>query len=626
MWASWGAYGELKKRRITPDKAPVVTNDMLDMLGNRSQTSQLPGGNKSRRTQSVPSNSQEETPPSITETPTSSWKRKAGSQHESSPPKRRKIVHTLPTSDLPHSVSFTEDDFQAAKYVDKLISQGIRSYASGFLVEETKMSLWYTDRMGLVKSKRFDIFDEPEYFLLVIAALHFARPPKLGFNPLIEYTQKSIQSYEKGVLKLSRSYDITGRELKDLSFLLNVLAEKPLTVARGAVGRGTTVLPIQAIEAAKNLFEDEGLVAKFSWQPTDRVNTEDGIIRVIRQKIGKSRTRKHLLKHIVDLKCSLDLTATELGLPRASMYLSEACEPRIFRVLIVKEYLPLECVRRVAEYERIFIDVVQVHRYVFDTVKILHGDISVSNVMFYREPGGNVIGVLSDWDLSTYKNGPLVFDEVEGDFPLTIPQDNERKAAEDESVEEQLQTKKPRSKAGTGPFMALDLLGSTPILHRYRHDLESFFYLLCYFCATFVPSKPHQTEGSFKFLPGWEDSNLKSVCIAKKAFLNTQGRGFQTLFAETHKSYRPLLGKWVEPLWLQFNNIRGIAEELENTYGHARLAWEFKHVDGEAKYLESLQSLKKVANKADRIITYKKFVEVILKYSRILMDDTVSYL
>jgi len=79
---------------------------------------------------------------------------------------------------------------------------------------------------------------------------------------------------------------------------------------------------------------------------------------------------------------------------------------------------------------------------------VYHRDVSPGNLMWYRK--GNVLmGVLNDYDLSSSA-------DAEG------PQGNER--------------------TGTIPFMALDLLSDKgqrgEVQHLYRHDLESFMWVL----------------------------------------------------------------------------------------------------------------------------------------------------
>ncbi|KAH7920055.1 hypothetical protein BV22DRAFT_1074618 [Leucogyrophana mollusca] len=78
---------------------------------------------------------------------------------------------------------------------------------------------------------------------------------------------------------------------------------------------------------------------------------------------------------------------------------------------------------------------------------VRHRDISESNLMYYRNAQGVVVGVLNDFDLSSIKQGC---------------QDNER--------------------LGTMPFMAIELLDQEAlgvhITHQYRHDAESLVWVL----------------------------------------------------------------------------------------------------------------------------------------------------
>ena len=71
----------------------------------------------------------------------------------------------------------TENELQSAKYINEMMSHGVRDYATGWLLQDTTMTLWYADRMGLVQSAPFDIFGEPHLLLLLVAALARAGHP-----------------------------------------------------------------------------------------------------------------------------------------------------------------------------------------------------------------------------------------------------------------------------------------------------------------------------------------------------------------------------------------------------------------------------------------------------------------
>jgi serine/threonine protein kinase len=86
---------------------------------------------------------------------------------------------------------------------------------------------------------------------------------------------------------------------------------------------------------------------------------------------------------------------------------------------------------------------------------IFHRDISVNNMM-YRKKDGKVFGVLNDYDLAIFKSN---------NAPSS------------------------KTRTGTKPFMAIDLLGNPDDVHCYRHDLESMFYVIVY-----VTSRYHEGQ------------------------------------------------------------------------------------------------------------------------------------
>lgn len=89
------------------------------------------------------------------------------------------------------------------------------------------------------------------------------------------------------------------------------------------------------------------------------------------------------------------------------------------------------------------LDCIRVHRRLWKA-GIHHRDISDGNLMYRKGSDRQIYGALNDWDLSS----------------LDVP---------NRTIEHE--------RTGTIPFMAIELLSSSPV-HLYRHDLESFFWLL----------------------------------------------------------------------------------------------------------------------------------------------------
>jgi len=95
--------------------------------------------------------------------------------------------------------------------------------------------------------------------------------------------------------------------------------------------------------------------------------------------------------------------------------------------------------------------------------------------------------------------------------------------------------------------MALDLLSAGRTLHhRYRHDLESFFFLLAYFCAAYKPSQHKLGQ-----IPQWEATDLLQVGDDKRRFVMDNGTFYAIYTGRTsivHIDYLRLASTWLRPL------------------------------------------------------------------------------
>lgn len=165
---------------------------------------------------------------------------------------------------------------------------------------------------------------------------------------------------------------------------------------------------------------------------------------------------------------------------------------------------------------------------------ILHRDISKNNVMCRRRKDGKVIGILLDFDLA-------IFIEEDGKAP------------------------DPTSKFRTGTlaFMAIDLLEDTNIPHLYRHDLESFLYVLvwisCYYNAGKITSEK---------LPSWCVSSRAQLADAKRKFLQKQAQ------APTASFYRPVQKSWIWKFAYILNAGYNARMSRNSFLGYAKLAKE----------------------------------------------------
>jgi hypothetical protein len=145
--------------------------------------------------------------------------------------------------------------------------------------------------------------------------------------------------------------------------------------------------------------------------------------------------------------------------------------------------------------------------------------------MFDR-PADAVDGILNDWDMAAILT-------EERQVPLSTA----------------------RHCTGTVPFMAIDLLRPDPPAHLYRHDLESFFYILVWAAINYDLSSGERTVHNE--LKKWDDT-LDQSRVHKKDFL-TDAYDFDRVVSHVREEFQDLLLQWIKPLWSLFAGARASA-------------------------------------------------------------------
>lgn len=156
-----------------------------------------------------------------------------------------------------------------------------------------------------------------------------------------------------------------------------------------------------------------------------------------------------------------------------------------------------------------------VHHHAWRTAQVLHRDLSPSNLMCtFDKVSNQPIGVLNDWDHAvmghTDRNPP----------PPSV--DN---------------------RTGTPPFMALELLVATTATHFYRHDLESFFWVLLWIMVHYNLSGEPQKKTSS--ISDWGElakkDTMASIGVMKSGFLSTMEVWKNVYHFEVHEDFKPLV-------------------------------------------------------------------------------------
>lgn len=390
---------------------------------------------------------------------------------------------------------FKPDFLQLARLVRHVFAnQPTRRFVHAFLLCGTKMELWVFDRSGPYSSGIFDIRDEPEKFGRALVGYATMDQAALGLDIFIESQQDSPQ--------VTLDNADTGKDSnKELCIQLTDLLVKRNAI----VGRGTTCYKSR-----------NGQVAKFSWASAKR-KLEVDQLKQARERgvVGVADVVGHRqITTIAELRAGLriferhrhdfetlaghanhpssaifptskrkpsDTLSNTPGLKkrrpnlqndpttRSSRQLPantikqgqdaavQQWEDRIYSCLVISPagriISDFNSVRELLEALR---DAIRAHQSLFGVGQILHRDISSNNIII-TEPGNQdgFKGMLIDLDLAKGKN----------------------------SV-----SSESRQQTGTMQFLALGVLREED--HTYRHDLESFFYVLLWVCARESWGKP----------------------------------------------------------------------------------------------------------------------------------------
>jgi hypothetical protein len=209
------------------------------------------------------------------------------------------------------------------------------------------------------------------------------------------------------------------------------------------------------------------------------------------------------------------------------------------------------------------------HHWVYETSNVLHMDISIENIMVAHR-NGKVFGVLLDWDRAG----------------VPIPRHRPRSEMK---------------RIGSKPYMSADFYATWWTgEHLYRHDLESFYYVLAAFCAGFDP-KAH----TVRMPDGWW---AEAKC-GKADRRRNLAQYHEALFQYAAPEYRALADDWVVSLNKLFTKT------VKTTYNQltSMQAIFFKAMDDADAGLaaDTADLISKYLDDRDREVTYQRFLACI---------------
>lgn len=350
-WRSCLAFGEIRRGQLNP----LALSQDIEIRSGQSRQPMKTGSSFSGCDNS----------PSARGFSSESTKRKRFSNDMNNlGPKRHCFLHSEHLSGISQSRLDTtplhRDEELAARYVMEMMNRTLRSFASGFSVNGTQMTLWYADRVGVVLSAPFDLFQQPELLVLVLAALGSADLTKLGFNPFFEFPDPAFRPYgERMVLPADLVHDAEGALIgKDLTFLIDYSRNAGgMRLNDSTIGQSTSIYAIKAAGKARVLFGAGDLAVKVFWPPSSEKVSEHAKLAVVRRRMREKAPR--YLRYVTDLKCWVSQNITEHQLPRAFMKRLPHSRERVFSLLVLKAYMQLQFISSIEEFKTVYIDVVR---------------------------------------------------------------------------------------------------------------------------------------------------------------------------------------------------------------------------------------------------------------------------
>ncbi|KAK0495122.1 hypothetical protein EDD18DRAFT_1170756 [Armillaria luteobubalina] len=396
-----------------------------------------------------------------------------------------------------------DPQLQCARYaMEVLSSAGFRTHSIGALIGGTLLQMQYYDRSSIIISQEIDMGKDPESFIAMLIGLHRLSLEKHGIHSIVEdpilsdytnYTQEHRD--DTATLFEGRKLTLKKADGTSVTFTLGkIIFRQP-----GIIGRDTCVVEVTAEDCEE--WKGVETVVKISWQAKSRSSEKD-FMDDVKKAVDKDSASHHwVADHLPNILLSQDFEmAKDSPQTRLKEYFDTASyadgdsfkyESRVCRIMVQEKLYPITSLREPRHYAQGIFDILQVHRWVHDHARIIHRDISMTNLM-WRKRNGVICGVLNDFDLSSRR-------------------DRESASA--------------LRRTGTGPYLAYDLLKEDPPVHIYRHDIESIFNFLVLLCCRYEIQETPAPEGKDQLVhvpivpfESWYDISYSQLYDGKFSF------------------------------------------------------------------------------------------------------------
>ncbi|KAJ7592404.1 hypothetical protein C8J56DRAFT_1161616 [Mycena floridula] len=338
---------------------------------------------------------------------------------------------------------------QSASYAEKrLAAEPLMNHALGLILEDEQLSLWWHDRESTVQSFPIDMTSELAHVVVVVILFQRFSETDWGSSGLCSEGLDGTTTFK--VADRCFSANITRADL------------------RTRRGRGTLAVPVS----------QSGHDAKFFMKASFRDAALTTEATTIAKCYDLADGDRMILDHLPSVVVVQDFPKSSTSKMRNLLGLASH-KPTMLQMLVFDWLDPITSLKG-EHFWVAFWNILRCHFLLWQR-GMQHGDISVNNIRYNPVTQK---GVLNDFDLALFIP----------DQPSPLPR---------------------RRATGTIPFMALELLDesgwSGEKRHLYRHDLESFAWVLLWICVRFRDGKEERPGPLENFLT----SNHRD-CFAEK--------------------------------------------------------------------------------------------------------------
>ncbi|CAL1697093.1 unnamed protein product [Somion occarium] len=382
---------------------------------------------------------------------------------------------------------------QLASYGLEMLSctNGTRHYFFQCLIAGDIAEFWYGDATGIILSTKISWILDFEKFAAILVAIACCDHGRWGLTvpnliPPAPQNNPSLPPVSLEGYSTTMQHETYGE--------VTVTLGSPIYVQYSLVGRNTCVYNINT---APEIFYGP-LVIKMTMQSVLRIPEHQLLTLAENGDAHHHLPKAHMWTNRASEWRSKDGVH---GVVFPSNESDQYYEERTQCFIVFTKYLSLESVLTPKNMDYLFnqlLDALHDLRY---KAKMIHRDVSLSNLMCeMRGPARDIFWlILNDIDL-----GSVVGDNGE---PTG---------------------RTGRHRTGTLPFMAVDLLQNAEATHYLRHDFESVFYVALW-CAAKLP-KPVTSKDPFS---AWEGHDIE-IALANKKTLHDDG-GLREALESTYR-------------------------------------------------------------------------------------------